>query len=118
MKTKCILPLVLFLSVCLGMGGSVAFHGVADLDVQDSTIAAVAYFWKGDTMKYIRTRTVLTVDDGDTLSSDTTFSEEFMITVRDSTAKGYKMEYIPISSEFAEASTDDVGNRMMATLQD
>ncbi len=118
MKTKCILPLVLFLSVCLGMGGSVAFHGVADLDVQDSTIAAVAYFWKGDTMKYVRTRTVLTVDDGDTLSSDTTFSEEFMITVRDSTAKGYKMEYIPISSEFAEASTDDVGNRMMATLQD
>ena len=93
MKTKCILPLVLFLSVCLGMGGSVAFHGVADLDVQDSTIAAVAYFWKGDTMKYVRTRTVLTVDDGDTLSSDTTFSEEFMITVRDSTAKGYKMVY-------------------------
>ena len=118
MKSNFVIPLVVFLSVCLGIGGSVASHGVKDLDVQDSTIAVVAYFWKGDTMKYVRTQTALTVDDGDTLASDTTFSEEFMIVVLDSTAKGYKMELIPVSLEYKEDPTNDVTNRMMATLQD
>ena len=118
MKSNFVIPLVVFLSVCLGIGGSVASHGVKDLDVQDSTIAVVAYFWKGDTMKYVGTHTVLTVDDGDTLVSDTTFSEEFMIVVLDSTAKGYKMELIPLSFEYKEDPTDDVANGMMATLQD
>ena len=118
MKSNFVIPLVVFLSVCLGIGGSVASHGVKDLDVQDSTIAVVANFWKGDTMKYVRTNTALTVDDGDTLSSDTTFSEEFMIVVRDSTAKGYKMEFIPISSEFKEDPTDDAANNVLAVLQD
>lgn len=118
MKSNFVIPLVVFLSVCLGIGGSVASYGVKDLDVQDSTIAVVAYFWKGDTMKYVRTQTALTVDDGDTLASDTTFSEEFMIVVLDSTAKGYKMELIPVSFEYKEDPTDDAANRMMATLQD
>lgn len=118
MKSNFVIPLVVFLSVCLGIGGSVASHGVKDLDVQDSTIAVVAYFWKGDTMKYVRTQTALTVDDGDTLASDTTSSEEFMIVVLDSTAKGYKMELIPVSLGYKEDPTDDAANRMMATLQD
>lgn len=118
MKSNFVIPLVVFLSVCLGIGGSVASHGVKDLDVQDSTIAVVAYFWKGDTMKYVGTHTVQTVDNGDTLSSDTTFSEEFMVVVLDSTAKGYKMEFIPISSEFKVDPTDDVANMMMPVLQD
>lgn len=69
-------------------------------------------------MKYVGTHTVQTVDNGDTLSSDTTFSEEFMIVVLDSTAKGYKMEFIPISSEFKVDPTDDVANMMMPVLQD
>lgn len=118
MKSNFVIPLVVFLSVCLGIGGSVTSGGVKDLDVQDSTIAVVAYFWKGDTMKYVGTHTVQTVDNGDTLSSDTTFSEEFMIVVLDSTAKGYKMEFIPISSEFKVDPTDDVANMMMPVLQD
>ena len=118
MKSNFFIPLVVFLSVCLGIGGSVASHGVKDLDVQDSIIAVVAYFWKGDTMKYVRTQTALTVDDGDTLASDTTSSEEFMIVVLDSTAKGYKMELIPVSLGYKEDPTDDAANRMMATLQD
>ena len=118
MKSNFVIPLVVFLSVCLGIGGSVASHGVKDLDVQDSTIAVVAKFWKGDTMKYVRTQTALTVDDGDTLASDTTSSEEFMIVVLDSTAKGYKMELIPVSLGYKEDPTDDAANRMMATLQD
>lgn len=118
MKSNFVIPLVVFMSVCLGIGGSVTSGGVKDLDVQDSTIAVVAYFWKGDTMKYVGTHTVQTVDNGDTLSSDTTFSEEFMVVVRDSTAKGYKMEFIPISSEFKVDPTDDVANMMMPVLQD
>lgn len=118
MKTKVFAMLFALLSVSIGIGGSVTSGYVKDLDVQDSTIAVVAYFWKGDTMKYVRTQTALTVDDGDTLASDTTSSEEFMIVVLDSTAKGYKMELIPVSLGYKEDPTDDAANRMMATLQD
>lgn len=117
MKSNFVIPLVVFLSVCLGIGGSVASYGVADLEKQDSTISVIAYFCKNDTMKYVRTKTSFTVDDGDTLSSDTAFREEFMIVVLDSTAKGYKIEFMPVSFEFVEDSTDYVGTRVLAVLQ-
>ena len=88
MKSNFVIPLVVFLSVCLGIGGSVASHGVADLEKQDSTISVIAYFCKNDTMKYVRTKTSFTVDVADTSAVDTAYCEEFMIIVRDSTADG------------------------------
>lgn len=107
MNTRAVLPLAVFLSVCLGIGGSVTSHGVSDLETQDSTIAVIAYFCKNDTMKYLRTQTEVSVEGGDTVSKKDEMCEEFMLIVRDSTPEGYTMEYVPLS---VECGNDTVGS--------
>ncbi len=118
MKSNFVIPLVVFLSVCLGIGGSVASHGVADLEKQDSTISVIAYFCKNDTMKYVRTKTSFTVDVADTSAVDTAYCEEFMIIVRDSTADGYKMELIPVSLEAHLDTNGTMTDGVLVALKD
>lgn len=63
---------------------------------EDSTINVIAWFNKNDTMKYERTVSKFTIENGDTIKKKVSTQEEFMIVVTDSTSKGYTMEYIPI----------------------
>lgn len=118
MKTRIVLSLILFLSVCLGIGGSVTSHGVADLEAQDSTIAVIAFFCKNDTMKYLRTQTELSIENGDTVAQKDKLYEEFMLIVRDSTADGYKIEFIPLAVEYENDTTEDMKSRLRSTLQE
>lgn len=116
MNTRAVLPLAVFLSVCLGIGGSVTSRSVSDLETQDSTIAVIAYFCKNDTMKYLRTQTELSIEDGDTVSKDDRMREEFMLIVRDSTLDGYTMEFVPLGVEYGNDAAGSVKTRLYNAL--
>lgn len=89
----------IFILILVSLGFSTAYgqYSTADNDADvDSTINVIAWFNKNDTMKYERTISKFTVENGDTTKKKISTQEEFMIVVTDSTAKGYTMEYIPI----------------------
>lgn len=116
MNTRAVFAVVMLLSVCLGMGGSVTSGGVSDLDVQDSTISVVAYFCKNDTMKYVRTQTEFSIENGDTIEKEDKLRETFMLIVRDSTSDGYKIEFIPLAIEYEKDTAESVESRLKSTL--
>lgn len=116
MNTRTVLAVVMLLSVCLGIGGSVTSHGVSDLETQDSTIAVIAYFCKNDTMKYLRTQTELSVEGGDTVLKEDKMREEFMLIVCDSTPDGYTMEFVPLGVEYGNDAAGSVKNRLYNAL--
>lgn len=118
MNTRAVLPLAVFLSVCLGIGGSVTSRSVSDQETQDSTIAVIAYFCKNDTMKYLRTQTELSIENGDTVAQKDKLYEEFMLTVRDSTSDGYKIEFIPLTVEYENDTMENMASRLRSTLNE
>ena len=71
---------------------------------EDSVINVIAYFCKGDTMKYTYTDAVYKITKQDTLTSSY-YTRDCMIVVTDSTAKGYKMEFTPLEIKLADDST-------------
>lgn len=68
---------------------------------EDTTINVVAYFSKGDTMKYTLTTQKFKVENKDT-TWKANYDEDFCITVLDSTAKGYRMELQYLDFDFSQ----------------
>lgn len=62
---------------------------------QDSLLNVISYFCKNDTMTYLQRQQELKIVDNDTILT-TDVAETFMIIVKDSTDKGYTMEYVPL----------------------
>lgn len=69
-----------------------ATHSEWDNDDADSTVAVIAWFNKRDTMTYWINESSWKVKDGDTTKTSGV-STKVMLTVTDSTKKGYNMEY-------------------------
>ena len=62
---------------------------------EDSVINVVAYFCKGDTMKYSYTHIVGSIAGNDTTTTGG-YTRNSMLVVADSTSKGYKIEFTPM----------------------
>lgn len=103
-------------TVCLFMSANVGVSAVTPPAPADSTIAVIAYFCKNDTMRYVRNKRVLTLENGDTIENKLKVSETFLIVVRDSTPEGYVMEFIPESLEYGEGVEDDVTAKLSNVL--
>ena len=71
---------------------------------EDSVINVVAYFCKGDTMKYTYTDAMYTVTPKDTITSSY-YTRDCMIVVTDSTSNGYNMEMTPLDVKLEDDST-------------
>ena len=71
---------------------------------EDSVINVIAYFCKGDTMKYTYTDAVYKITQKDTITSSY-YTRDCMIVVTDSTSKGYKMEFTPLDIKLANDSS-------------
>lgn len=87
-------------------------------DREDSVLNVVAYFCKGDTMKYTYTNAVYKINQEDTITSSF-YTRDCMIVVTDSTSKGYKMEMTPLDITLAnDSSAEEVRTQMnVAILQ-
>lgn len=79
---------------------------------EDSVVNVIAYFCKGDTMKYTYTDAVYRIADGDTATSSY-YSRDCMIVVTDSTSKGYKMEMTPLQITLANDSSAEATRTQM-----
>ena len=98
--------------------GTVAYSQTQE--ESDSTVAVIAWFDKRDTMTYWINEGSWTVKDGDT-TKISGFSTKVMVTVTDSTKKGYGIEYkfLEFQNDSVEDSTlGDFQNRLVAKLSD
>ncbi len=77
----------------------------------DSTVAVIAWFDKRDTMTYWINESRWNVKDGDTTKTSGV-SAKVMLTVTDSTKKGYRIEY-----KFLEFQNDTVADSMLGGFQ-
>ena len=77
----------------------------------DSTVAVIAWFDKRDTMTYWINESSWSVKDGDTTKTSGV-STKVMLTVTDSTKKGYRIEY-----KFLEFQNDTVADSMLGDFQ-
>lgn len=68
---------------------------------QDSTINVIAYFCKGDTVKYTLTNQKFKVEKKDT-TWEANYTEDFSIAVLDSTSKGYRIELQYLDFDFSQ----------------
>lgn len=83
---------------------------------EDSVINVIAYFCKGDTMKYTYTDAVYKVTPKDTITSSY-YTRDCMIVVTDSTSKGYNMEMTPLNIKLADdPSATTTRTKMNATI--
>lgn len=77
-----------------------------DQEEAEDVIDVVGYFCKNDSMTFR-----LIQQEYEIKGCDTTISEscekEFLIVVTDSTSKGYKMKYVPLSFKTLDDNTDD-----------
>lgn len=80
----------------------------------DTTINVVGYFCKNDTMTFRNHQLKQKITDNDTILTYD-ISDEFMIVVTDSTSKGYRMEYIPVS-HVSNVDSDTLMNGLMDEL--
>ena len=71
---------------------------------EDSVINVIAYFCKGDTMKYTYTDAVYKIHEKDTTTASF-YTRDCQVVVTDSTSKGYKMEFTPLDIKLGEDST-------------
>lgn len=71
---------------------------------EDSTVSVVAWFCKGDSLRYLVKEGEWNVDGKDTVMTSGA-SMEVLLTVLDSTARGYDMEY-----SFLDFGIDSTGN--------
>ena len=85
---------------------------------EDSVINVIAYFCKGDTMKYRYTDAVYKITKKDTITSSY-YTRDCMIVVTDSTSKGYKLEMTPLDITLGDdASAETTRTKMnVAILQ-
>lgn len=77
----------------------------------DSSVAVIAWFDKRDTMTYWVNEGAWSVKDGDTTKT-AGVSTKVMLTVTDSTKKGYRLEY-----KFLEFQNDTVADSMLGDFQ-
>lgn len=95
-KTKFIVSFLALLCVSVF---KVNAQGITLEQESDTTINVVAYFCKNDTMSFRNHQLKQKIIENDTtVTYDMT--QEFMIVVNDSTSKGYRMEFIPISCKW------------------
>ncbi len=97
----------ILLSLCVLIGYTLSTYAQAthlEESQEDSVINVIAYFCKGDTMKYTYTDAVYKITQKDTITSSY-YTRNCMIVVTDSTAKGYKMEMTPLELRLADDST-------------
>lgn len=73
---------------------------------EDSTIAVIAFFNKNDSIEYSYSKTETKISDSDTTRTSGV-EAQFRIVVLDSTSKGYRLEYTPLSWK-ADNETDSV----------
>lgn len=118
MKTKAVLVMFLLLSLCIGVGGSVIRGGTSGGGESDSAISVIAYFCKNDTMKYVRTVSEFSVENGDTVGKSQKLREEFMVIVRDSTPQGYVIEFIPTFFQYGDSASGDMKSRVFSSLKE
>lgn len=78
----------------------------------NATVNVVAYFCKGDTMKYRYVQGEYKVEKQDTVGN-TYYEKEFIIVVTDSTPEGYKMELTPLSFRAGGDSVKQTGKQRM-----
>ena len=72
----------------------------------DDGIAVVGYFCKNDSMTFRLTQQKYKINGCDTTFSES-YEKEFLIVVTDSTSKGYKMKYVPLSFKTLDDNTVD-----------
>jgi len=89
---------ILLIIICLLFCRSINAQHKALGQESDTTISVVGYFCKNDTMTFRKKYLKQKIEGNDTTQINNHVSE-FMIVVTDSTSKGYRMEYIPISYE-------------------
>lgn len=89
--------------------GTVAYSPTQE--ESDSTVAVIAWFDKRDTMTYWINEGTWSVKDGDTTKTSGV-STKVMLTVTDSTKKGYRLEY-----KFLEFQNDTVADPMLGNFQ-
>lgn len=89
--------------------GTVAYSQTRE--ESDSTVAVIAWFDKRDTMTYWINEGTWSVKDGDTTKTSGV-STKVMLTVTDSTKKGYRLEY-----KFLEFQNDTVADSMLGDFQ-
>jgi len=83
---------------------------------EDSVINVIAYFCKGDTMKYTYTDAVYKITQKDTITSSY-YTRDCMIVVTDSTSKGYTMEFTPLDIKLAnDSSAESFETKMNVTI--
>lgn len=85
---------------------------------QDSTLNVMAWFCKGDTMKYNYTTTDFSIENGDTVKKVEKQKEEFMIVVTDSTKKGYTLEYTMLNAKADTAGMDALGKGIVDKMSE
>ncbi len=101
---KRLLTFVLALASC-----TLALHAQAvslQETQEDSVINVIAYYCKGDTMKYTYTDAVYKIAGTDT-STISYYTRDCMIVVTDSTSKGYKMEFTPMAVKVDTTSSTE-----------
>lgn len=116
MKSKILSVLFVSAYVCCCLADNGMVNAANTAGSQDSTISVIGWFCKNDTMKYRRTQSEYSVENGDTVKKKRGTVEEFMIVVKDSTEKGYVMEYVPLMVDFDKEGSDDFEKRMMNAL--
>lgn len=115
-KSKILLALFASVYVCCCIADDGMTHTVGTAGSQDSTISVIGWFCKNDTMKYRRTQSQYSLENGDTVKKKANVEEEFMIVVKDSTDKGYIMELIPLTVNFDDGDSDDMSKRLTGAL--
>lgn len=92
--------------------GAAVAHSVEGIDVDtaaaapDTSVDVIAYFCKRDTTCYTYEHSRIKIKGGDTTVMSSV-QEEFYVTVLDSTAQGYRMEFCPTSIVFPDATAGD-----------
>ena len=91
-----------------------------EVEEKDSTLAVIAYFYKHDTLVYWINESEWNVNGEDTVKTSGV-STKVMVTVTDSTKKGYTMEYRFLEFESDSTAFSEVGdfqNQIVRKLSD
>lgn len=120
MKARLFTVVLVSMIVCFGVAGNRTARVTGNDASSDSTISVIAWFAKGDTMKYRYVSEEFKIkNDTDTLKNDKEKTEEFMLVVTDSTSNGYTIEFIPGKTEYGgREMSDDVSKNTLKTLTD
>lgn len=118
MRTKVLSVVFMAASMFLSAMGNGYSMTANTAEGQDSTLNVIAWFCKGDTMKYVYTTSDFSIENGDTVKKSEKLREEFMIVVTDSTKSGYTLEYSTLDIKTDTAGADDIGRGLVNTMSD